>query len=118
MEKKNYEEVLETLKAAEHELENKMKSKLFVVAAYGGYNLYSYVGAGNGYRGSVLVPFAHNPHEFDYDQAKTWIRNAGTFYNGYLDTIVPRPWPAADYYKEVLQQVRSTILIVENYMTR
>ena len=113
--KKSMESVIEKLESTKTAISEKLESKGYVVAGYGGDTYYAYVGKGKGYQGAALAPVSSNPVVFDTVQAANREAHNGTYSNGQGDVIRLEVVEASKYFAKIYADAEKTIAQVREF---
>lgn len=100
-------EKLENKKAA---IAEKFNTNGYVVAGYGGDTFYTYVGKGNGYKGTALTPIRTvTPVVFQTEESAMCEVNNGTYSNGHGHVIRLKVLKASEYFAKIYDDIERNI---------
>jgi hypothetical protein len=105
--------IVEQLESAKAAIAEKLETKGYVVAGYGGDTYYAYVGEGKGYQGAVLTPVSSHPVVFDTVQTAKREAHNGTYKNGRGDVIKLEVVEASKYFAKIYADLEKNIELVK-----
>lgn len=105
--------IVEQLESAKAAIGEKLETKGYVVAGYGGDTYYAYVGEGKGFQGAALTPVSGNPVVFDTVQAAKREANNGTYRNGRGNVVRLEVVEASAYFAKIYADLEKNIELVK-----
>ena len=106
---KMQQEFIEKLQQRQNELLEKFDATGYVVAGYGGYTYYCYIGEGNGFNGAALAPMSGHPKIFDaYQDAECKAYN-NIYMNGRNDIIELEVIAAGTYFRRIHSMIERSL---------
>lgn len=105
--------IVEQLESAKAAIGEKLGSKGYIVAGYGGDTYYAFVGEGKGFQGAALTPVSGNPVIFDTEKAAKYEANNGTYRNGRGDVVILKVVEASAYFAKIYADLEKNIELVK-----
>ena len=103
------QEFIEKLQQRQNELLEKFDATGYVVAGYGGYTYYCYIGEGNCFNGAALAPMSGHPKIFNaYQDAECKAYN-NIYMNGRNDIIELEVITAGTYFRRIYSMIERSL---------